>query len=101
MPKQENKESMHCPRVVAKYEDAAPITVRMRNTPAQAREAKKEKEAERNKQQVLRRIRRKIAVKQDTSETTQKNFSGTGHDTRCPECCSLLSPPAVRTTNVK
>ena len=37
-------------KAVAKHEDKAPITERMRNTPAKAREVKKEKkEAERNK----------------------------------------------------
>ena len=61
-------------KAVAKYEDKSPITERMRNTPAKAREVKKEKEAERNEQQVLRRIRQKMAVRQIQSKALQKIF---------------------------
>ena len=39
-------------KAVEKYEDKAPITERMRNTPAKARQVKKEKAVEQNKQQV-------------------------------------------------
>ena len=57
-----------------KYEDKAPITERMRNTPAKARQAKKEKAVEQNKQQVLRRIRQKMAVRQIQDKASQKLF---------------------------
>ena len=46
----------------------------MRNTPTKAREAKKEKAVERNKQQVLRRIRQKMAVSQIQNKASQKKI---------------------------
>ena len=61
-------------KAVAKYETAEPITERMKNTPAKAREVKKEKEAERGKQQVLRRIRQKMAVRKISNKASQKVF---------------------------
>ena len=61
-------------KAVEKYEGATPITERMRNTPAKAREAKQEKAVERNKQQVLRRIRQKMAVRQIQNKASQKIF---------------------------
>ena len=59
---------------VAKHETAEPITKRMRDTPAKAREVQKEKETERNKQQVLRRIRQKMAVRKISNKASEKVF---------------------------
>ena len=93
----------------------------MRNTPAKAREAKKEKEAERNKQQVLRRIRQKMAVRQIQSKASQKIFGNRKRysvsymlfsiDPRLSKRVAfkvngvsfypLLTNPAVRTANIK
>ena len=78
-------------KAVEKYEDKAPITERMRNTPAKARQAKKEKAVEQNKQQVLRRIRQKMAVRQIQNKA-HKNSSETGSDTRCRICFFQLNP---------
>ena len=108
-------------KAVEKYEDKAPITERMRNTPAKAREAKKEKAVERNKQQVLRRIRQKMAVRQIQDKASQKIFGNRKRysvsymlfsvEPRVSKRVAfkvngvsfypLLTNPAVRTANIK
>ena len=108
-------------KAVEKYEDKAPITERMRNTPAKARQAKKEKAVEQNKQQVLRRIRQKMAVRQIQDKATQKLFGNRKRysvsymlfsvEPRVSKRVAfkvngvsfypLLTNPAVRTANIK
>ena len=108
-------------KAVEKYEDKAPITERMRNTPAKARQAKKEKEAERNKQQVFRRIRQKMAVRQIQNKASQKLFGNrkrysvsymlfsveprnskrVAFKVNGVSFYPLLTNPAVRTANIK
>ena len=108
-------------KAVEKYEDKAPITERMRNTPAKARQAKKEKAVEQNKQQVLRRIRQKMAVRQIQDKASQKLFGNRKRysvsymlfsvEPRVSKRVAfkvngvsfypLLTNPAVRTANIK
>ena len=108
-------------KAVEKYEDKAPITERMRNTPAKARQAKKEKAVEQNKQQVLRRIRQKMAVRQIQGNASQKIFGNRKRysvsymlfsvEPRVSKRVAfkvngvsfypLLTNPAVRTANIK
>ena len=108
-------------KAVEKYEDKAPITERMRNTPAKARQAKKEKAVEQNKQQVLRRIRQKMAVRQIQNKASQKLFGNRKRysvsymlfsvEPRVSKILAfkvngvsfypLLTNPAVRTANIK
>ena len=108
-------------KAVEKYEGATPITERMRNTPAKAREAKQEKAVERNKQQVLRRIRQKMAVRQIQNKASQKIFGNRKRYSVAYMLFSveprnskrvafkvngvsfypLLTNPAVRTANIK
>ena len=108
-------------KAVEKYEDKAPITERMRNTPAKARQAKKEKAVEQNKQQVLRRIRQKMAVRQIQNKASQKLFGNRKRysvsymlfsvEPRVSKRVAfkvngvsfypLLTNPAVRTANIK
>ena len=108
-------------KAVEKYEDKAPITERMRNTPAKARQAKKEKAVEQNKQQVLRRIRQKMAVRQIQDKASQKIFGNRKRysvsymlfsvEPRVSKRVAfkvngvsfypLLTNPAVRTANIK
>ena len=108
-------------KAVEKYEDKAPITERMRNTPAKARQVKKEKAVEQNKQQVLRRIRQKMAVRQIQDKASQKLFGNRKRysvsymlfsvEPRVSKRVAfkvngvsfypLLTNPAVRTANIK
>ena len=108
-------------KAVAKYETAEPITERMKNTPAKAREVKKEKEAERGKQQVLRRIRQKMAVRKISNKASEKVFGNKKQymvsymlfsvEPRISKKVAfkvngvsfypLLTNPAVRTANIK
>ena len=108
-------------KAVEKYEDNAPITERMRNTPAKARQVKKEKAVEQNKQQVLRRIRQKMAVRQIQDKASQKLFGNRKRysvsymlfsvEPRVSKRVAfkvngvsfypLLTNPAVRTANIK
>ena len=108
-------------KAVEKYEDKAPITERMRNTPAKARQVKKEKAVEQNKQQVLRRIRQKMAVRQIQDKASQKLFGNrkrysvsymlfsveprnskrVAFKVNGVSFYPLLTNPAVRTANIK
>ena len=108
-------------KAVEKYEDKAPITQRMRNTPAKARQVKKEKAVEQNKQQVLRRIRQKMAVRQIQDKASQKLFGNrkrysvsymlfsveprnskrVAFKVNGVSFYPLLTNPAVRTANIK
>ena len=108
-------------KAVEKYGGATPITERMRNTPTKAREAKKEKAVERNKQQVLRRIRQKMAVSQIQNKASQKKFGNrkrysvayilfsveprnskrVAFKVNGVSFYPLLTNPAVRTANIK
>ena len=108
-------------KAVAKYEDTVPITERMKNTPAKAREAKKGIQQEKNKQQVLRRIRQKMAVRQIQGKATEKLFGNrksysvsymlfsteprvsknVAFKVNGVKYYPLLTNPAVRTANIK
>ena len=79
-------------KAVEKYEDKAPITERMRNTPAKARQAKKEKAVEQKQATSFEEDKAEDGSKTDTRQSIAKNSSETGSDTRCRICFFQLNP---------
>ena len=75
-------------KAVAKYEDKAPITERMKATVKKARKGKEVKEVVRktDRQPVFKRKARQLVVYQQR----QKTFSRTGRTTMLSICCFPL-----------
>ena len=75
-------------KAVAKYEDKAPITERMKATVKKARKGKEVKEIVRktDRQPVFKRKARQLVVYQQR----QKTFSRTGRTTMLSICCFPL-----------